>query len=50
MRLIPKDIALGWTPYAWLVYLVFFWFGPIFSPNTTPTTMGGRGQSSSFMK
>jgi len=35
MRLIPKDIALGWTPYAWLVYLIFFWFGPIFSPNTT---------------
>ena len=35
MRLIPKDIALGWTPYAYLVYLAIFWFKPIFSPNTT---------------
>jgi len=26
MRLIPKDIELGWTPYAWLVYLGIFWF------------------------
>ena len=36
MQLIPKDVELGWTPYAWLVYLVFFWFQPIFSPHTTP--------------
>lgn len=36
MQLIPKDVELGWTPYAWLVYLVFFWFQPIFSPDTTP--------------
>ena len=35
MQLIPKCSDLGWTPYAWLVYLIFFWFGPIFSPNTT---------------
>ena len=35
MQLIPKNVDLGWTPYAWLIYLVFFWFGPIFSPNTT---------------
>jgi two-component system sensor histidine kinase DesK len=34
MRLIPKDMALGWTPYAWLVYLAIFWFGPVFSANT----------------
>ena len=26
MRLIPKDVELGWTPYAWLVYLGIFWF------------------------
>lgn len=36
MQLIPKDGDLGWTPYAWLVYLIFFWLGPIFSPHTTP--------------
>jgi two-component system sensor histidine kinase DesK len=36
MQLIPKSIELGWTPYAWLIYLIFFWFGPIFSPHTTP--------------
>ena len=24
MTLLPKDRHLGWTPYAWLVYLVFF--------------------------
>jgi len=26
MRLIPKADELGWTPYAWLVYLGIFWF------------------------
>jgi len=36
MRLIPHDSDLGWTPYAWLVYLISLWFGPIFSPHTTP--------------
>jgi len=36
MQLVPKDVELGWTPYAWLIYLVFFWFQPIFSPNTPP--------------
>ena len=36
MQLIPKDSDLGWTPYAWLVYLTIFWFGPVFSPHTTP--------------
>jgi two-component system sensor histidine kinase DesK len=35
MQLIPKNSDLGWTPYAWLVYLIFFWCGPIFSPHTT---------------
>ena len=35
MRLIPHDMSLGWTPYAWLVYLAIFWFRPAFSPHTT---------------
>lgn len=35
MRLFPKNVELGWTPYAWLIYLIFFWFKPVFSPNTT---------------
>jgi two-component system sensor histidine kinase DesK len=29
MRLLPKDEPLGWTPYAWTVYLLFFLIGPI---------------------
>ncbi len=29
MRLLPKDHYLGWTPYAWLVYLCFFYMQPI---------------------
>lgn len=28
MRLLPKDPQLGWTPYAWLVYLVLFLINP----------------------
>ena len=24
LRLLPADSPLGWTPYAWLVYLSFF--------------------------
>lgn len=29
MRLLPKNHFLGWTPYAWLVYLCFFFMHPI---------------------
>lgn len=29
MRLLPKDTNLGWTPYAWLIYLGFLFFDPI---------------------
>jgi len=29
MRLIPKATDLGWTPYAWLVYLGIFWFATL---------------------
>jgi two-component system sensor histidine kinase DesK len=29
MRLIPKADELGWTPYAWLVYLGIFWFAAL---------------------
>ena len=29
MRLIPKDTTLGWTPYAWLIYLVPFTLTPL---------------------
>ncbi len=28
MRLIPKDENLGWTPYAWTIYVVFFLLSP----------------------
>ncbi len=30
MRLLPKDTELGWTPYAWLIYLVYFLIYPAF--------------------
>src|ERR1043166_4191543 len=36
MQLLPKDSDLGWTPYAWLVYLVPFLVTPAFmSTNLT---------------
>ncbi len=28
MRLIPKDDNLGWTPYAWTIYVTFFLISP----------------------
>ena len=31
MRLLPKNHFLGWTPYAWLVYLGFFFMQPIYA-------------------
>lgn len=31
MRLIPHDDNLGWTPYAWLIYIVPFTVTPLFS-------------------
>jgi two-component system sensor histidine kinase DesK len=31
MRVLPKNHFLGWTPYAWLVYLCFFFMQPIYS-------------------
>ncbi|HYM60969.1 MAG TPA: sensor histidine kinase [Thermoanaerobaculia bacterium] len=36
MRLIPKDKDLGWTPYAWTIYAVFFLIAPSVSRHTTP--------------
>lgn len=32
MRLLPKNHEIGWTPYAWLVYLGFFLIHPIADP------------------
>lgn len=29
MRLLPQNRDYGWAPYAWLVYLVFFYLDPI---------------------
>ena len=29
MRLLPPDKDTGWTPYAWLIYLGFFFFQPV---------------------
>src|SRR3569832_1091510 len=45
MRLIPKDAELGWTPYAWTVYVLFFTISPALARNATPidrvTSIGG---------
>src|SRR5947207_10461339 len=36
MRLIPQDDDLGWTPYAWTVYVAFFAISPALAHNTKP--------------
>ena len=36
MRLLPDNRDEGWTPYAWLIYLVFFLAYPGFERGTTP--------------
>src|SRR6476646_9982478 len=36
MRLIPQDDELGWTPYAWTVYVAFFAISPALARNATP--------------
>lgn len=36
MRLLPNDREEGWTPYAWLIYVVFFACWPAAKPGTTP--------------
>lgn len=45
MRLIPKDDDLGWTPYAWTVYVAFFAMSPTLARNATTldwvTAIGG---------
>src|SRR5256885_1501508 len=45
MRLIPRNHEEGWTPYAWLIYLVFFAISPALKHHTTPLewtlTFGG---------
>lgn len=29
LRLLPDNPEIGWTPYAWLIYLAGFWFQPV---------------------
>lgn len=33
---LPPRTNLGWTPYAWLVYLSFFFIDPLFNPDNPP--------------
>src|SRR5260370_36822029 len=35
MRILPNDKDLGWTPFAWLIYLSFFLIGPLADPHPT---------------
>lgn len=35
MPLLPKNRDHGWAPYAWLVFLSFVFFQPLFDPHTT---------------
>ena len=37
MRLIPKDDENGWTPYAWTIYLAFFFIYPVAAHADTRT-------------
>ena len=44
MRLIPKADELGWTPYAWLVYLGIFWLAALVDdPTPTDWTLTALG-------
>lgn len=43
MRLPPRDRHLGWTPYAWLIYLVFFALAPTNPPVVMLNTWWARG-------
>jgi two-component system, NarL family, sensor histidine kinase DesK len=36
-RLLPPDKGLGWTPYAWLIYLSFFLVSLFFRPSALTT-------------
>lgn len=38
MRLLPDDPELGWTPYAWLIYLSFLIADPYFNPYSATET------------
>jgi two-component system, NarL family, sensor histidine kinase DesK len=35
MSLLPRNRDHGWAPYAWLVFLAFFFFQPVLDPHTT---------------
>lgn len=35
MRLLPKDSAIGWTPYAWLIYITPFALTPFYERRGT---------------
>jgi len=35
MSLLPKNREHGWAPYAWLVFLAFFFFQPVLDPHAT---------------
>jgi two-component system, NarL family, sensor histidine kinase DesK len=37
-RLLPQDRELGWTPYAWLIYIVPFVLTPLYSERHSSTT------------
>src|SRR5712691_11871324 len=36
MSLFVKRRDLGWTPYAWLIYVAFFYLKPIYAAHVTP--------------
>ena len=37
MSLLPKNRDHGWAPYAWLIFLTFFFFQPVLDKRTTAT-------------
>lgn len=40
MRLLPENRELGWAPYAWTVYVVFFIINPALNPHTSALEWG----------
>ena len=37
LRLLPQDRSLGWTPYAWLIYIVPFALTPLYTSRLSST-------------
>src|SRR5688572_8553730 len=49
LRLVPDDPELGWTPYAWLVYLIFPFTFLLFAPFPSSAWLATAGAAAAFL-